>query len=740
LYVYRQEDGDKEIRMKIRPALRIFSLIAVALMATGDCWALNPNGALRVEVTATPNFIVDSNTSAALSKTPRSAYITAKVWNDGPTDLNDVIAYIGNFNNGTNSTPGTYPKRSHLSLVGPLGGQFALTHEGGSSGTGDATRYLGTIKAGKSVSIFWLVSYPLFDTTGAPVFGAGSDPSDDLWLNYDIWASLGASPSATKADQRSKVTIRSAISSLSSKILPMTASQVPTEYKVALNAYNPAWTNVLVDGSVGSGIDIKGVWYTLGNVGPGLDADGDLMPDRDVCLQPVGSPSSFDAGAFRLIGVNVLLIVKRSGGLPDLVIEAKDKLYFKDIPDNTGVVGYVRYQFMPLKVSSQSQLTPYQFVAAGSGLKYNGDYGALLGTSLASGASPSAALTNNTSVTVTSPGGTIPYSITFTNNGTVSIGQPDLGVPLVIQERIPAGSLYVAGSASTVSNVPPAGMGNYVILYSTNNAVSWVTSEPSVATNVTDIQWWLTAPLLPGQTGTVRFSVQVANPYTQGPILQNTAGLSMGNTASFASSTASTTITGNNFIGDLIWYDTGNGTGIFGNKVKESGESGASNITVNLYYDSNTNGTRDATDLFVGTTASSSLGAYSFTNLVDGSYLAIIDLTDTDIPAGYTLSTPQQYVVNLDLARSNTNAVGDLTADFGLVAAMSMSKRLTSPGPAYEGRTVSYDITVTNNMAGDGLGGAAPVEYTVWATTNSASTTDGWLTNTVAVGAPDGIF
>jgi len=706
------------------------------LMVTGASWAANPNAGLRIEVIAAPNFVVDSNVGTPASKSPRSAFVGARFWNDTATVMSNAVVSIGNYNNGTNSTPGIYPSRLNPT---PVSGTYSFTHEGGTAGLTDAVRYLGNINPGEYVMVYWLLSYPLMDHTGTtPVFGSGPNPADDLWLNYDIWGTVRSGASTLTASQTTRATMRNEISAMANKIFPNTANQVPDEYKEALNFYAPAWTNVASDGSVGTALAAEGIWYQLGNVGQGYDCDNDLIPDHDAWLQPVGDPSLFDIGSYRLVKTHTLLIVKlKTGG--EQVIMAEDQLYFKDIPENTSVVGYVRYDFVPLKADSSSQLTPYQEAASGSeNEKFNGDYGVTLG-SIPKPPPPSADLTKSTTVTNTVPGGIIPYTVTYTNSGTVSMGNAEQGVPLVVQEQIPVGTRYVQNSAS-ISNVLASGVSGYTIFYSTNNAVSWQTQEPAAYTNVTHIQWWLNDSLPSGASGIVRFSVTADNPYRSAPLVVNTAGLSIGNGIPFKTATVTTRISGNNSLGDLVWNDDGAGGGLIGNLVRDGTEAGLSNITVNLYYDSNTNGTLDGVDIFIGATTSATNGAYLFTNLVDGVYLAIVDAGDADLPRGYTLTTPGKYTVSLDAARTNPNPVSVLTADFGFAPSLSMTKRLTSVGPAYEGRPVNYSITVTNTLPGDGIGGGTPVVYDVWVSgTDLANTDTGWSTPANANGRPDGL-
>ena len=67
-------------------------------------------------------------------------------------------------------------------------------------------------------------------------------------------------------------------------------------------------------------------------------------------------------------------------------------------------------------------------------------------------------------------------------------------------------------------------------------------------------------------------------------------------------------------IGNLVWSDVDH------DGVKDTGETGIGGVTVQLYTDTNANGSYDnGTDTLVGTTTTSTvtatLGAYSFGNL-----------------------------------------------------------------------------------------------------------------------------
>jgi hypothetical protein len=288
-------------------------------------------GDLRVQVIASYNLVVDSNGKQA----PSAAYLGAKYHNDGTGTLTNVFAYVGDHTAGT---PGIYPQSADLvgSLVGPLGGKFALTHEGGSAGAADACRYLGDIGPGETVTVYWLVSYEQRDINGVLLWGTSVKPFDDLVVNYDVW---GTADGLGDATVNRTLTFRNEISAAANKIEPNGANKVPDEYKDLLMEYIPNWGNEPENGSPGSKIVARGIWYDLGNVGEGFDNDGDLVPDRNAWMQPVGDASAFDPSAYRLVKTTAFVIVKlKGGGLS--ILAGNDELYFENIPENTGAVGW----------------------------------------------------------------------------------------------------------------------------------------------------------------------------------------------------------------------------------------------------------------------------------------------------------------------------------------------------------------------------------------------------------------
>ncbi len=256
-------------------------------------------------------------------------------------------------------------------------------------------------------------------------------------------------------------------------------------------------------------------------------------------------------------------------------------------PNNTGAVGLVYYEFLPLNASLPSVLTPYQEVASGfDNEKFNGDYGTSIGS--ATSESPSAEI-SKTGPATRKPGEDAEYTITAENTGDVPYGWPDFGVPVVIEDPIPAGLQYVAGTADTSANVTDPDGGQFTVEYSTDDGATWTATEPVPASDVNRIRWVLDRPLGPGDTATVNFSAFVPLGYT--PLsFTNTAILKTGYDTEVDRSSWTTRLTGDHQIGDLVWLDL-NGDGI-----QDSGELGIQNVTVRLYHDADNNGILDPTD------------------------------------------------------------------------------------------------------------------------------------------------
>ncbi len=138
--------------------------------------------------------MVDSNVEATSTAAPSVATVIGRVCNTSNAPVSDVSVSIGNYNGGTNPTPGIYPSRNSLTFgsANPLynTGSYAFTHVGTAA---DATRNIISLAPDECRVEYWSFTYPRCEnnadgTPDAPpcnngaVWGASNDPNDDLWL------------------------------------------------------------------------------------------------------------------------------------------------------------------------------------------------------------------------------------------------------------------------------------------------------------------------------------------------------------------------------------------------------------------------------------------------------------------------------------------------------------------------------------------------------------------------------
>jgi len=744
--------------------------------------AAHAAGVLSVEVMSGYNLVVDSNVTSPSTYAPSAAYIGAKVCNTGDASLANVTLNTGNFNAGVGSTPGVFPVLNSTGYMASPQitntGNYSLTLESDDTApTVEGTRYLGTLAPGQCITQYWLISYPqCVNVSGSPddppcaaSITGSVDPSDDVSLNYDVWAT---STSAASVNVRRRFTLRNEISAAANKIWPNTDSKVPTEYLGAIQSII-GWGTLGPDGQPLSGanpiypgqrvITTQGIWYDLGNVGQGFDNDGDLVPDQNAWLQPVGDAASFDADCFRLVNLYGLLIVKlKTGG--ELLIPFQNELYFEHIPDNTGVVGLVYYQFIATDGGCSAAMTPYQEAASGfDNEKFSADFG--LSNPLTSAPFPPALVFNKTADDTVNQGAQLTYTLTAPNDTGTNLGAPDYGVPLVFSETIPAGTTYVPGSAldSPATNlIEPTGTGSYqqrftdidgnldlpctinytitsstyVIRYSTNNGATWTLTEPG--SGVTNIQWMLFTTMdldgghdgsacvapngsydngtlqtsLPnGKTATINFKVTV----NAGPFVCNTGVLGFGGSTSSTTDQACTLVNGSNTITGFVYEDIGAGT-LYANGVKNlTGEAGIGTVTVWLYYDADGNGTVNAGDVLVRTVQTDGTGAYTFSSLPDGRFLIAVNKSD---PAGAPISLAE--------VRSGW---GNTTRDPGLVLTTDQGAVKMTESPAVVTMAVNVDLDGSNSspatVSNVNFGFAPPLRLTKTATNNPDANLNG---------------
>ncbi|MAT54876.1 MAG: hypothetical protein CMN32_10395 [Saprospirales bacterium] len=527
----------------MKEGLLTLALCILCLLSTLE--ATNPDGDLRIEMLDYYNLVVDHNIHSPTGASPRAVYIGVRFCNDGANPLEDVYAHIGDFTAGT---PGIYPVETVSS--GPYTGSFSFTHEGG---TADATRYIGTLAPGECVVQYWLLSYPLLDANNNRVTGSKPDPSDDLRLRYDVWATAKDNGTPLAADDSKTLQLRAVIAANANKIWPNTTSKVPNELLAAYPDKELGWRQTSNTTHPGASVVLEGIWFDLGNVGQGFDNDGDFVPDRNFLLQPVGNPGVFDANCFRLVKVWGLVALKRNDGDP-IIIEFEDQMHFANNPETVnGGVGMIYYEFAVLNGPCSSQLTPYQEVASGMNEKYNGDYGLPGGTINSNG--PQGNFTKTAPATV-SKGSNLTFTLSFENTDTLPLGLPQYGSPLVIEDDVPANTVYVAGSATANLNLPPGV--SVEVLYSTDNGTSWDATEPNPASSVNKLQWVFTNPLPGNQTASVDYTVTVAPNYL-GNLLTNTAGVSIRGGAAFLTASSNTVINGSFNLTSTVFKDDGGG-------------------------------------------------------------------------------------------------------------------------------------------------------------------------------------
>jgi uncharacterized repeat protein (TIGR01451 family) len=715
------------IRRGPAPALTALAVLVVLVMAAPPAFGA---GQLSIRLNAPYNVIVDSNVCSPSTNAPQIATVGAGFCNYGDAPLTDVVGSIGNY---TTRTPGSYPVRDSSTAAADVAltssclantGTYSLTHLGDLV---DATRYIGTLDVGQCSWQYWSFSYPRRsnpDTCGNPVWCATNDPNDDLWLAFDTW---GTSAQGSAANTTWRVTMRNEISAVANKIFPNGAT----------------WFTEPSTCYPGQTVVTNGINYRLGNVNFGFDNDGNGSPDYNAFLQPIGD-TNWNPACFRLVKTSGQLTMNLTSGTQYL--DFVDQLYFTGLPsNNTNVTGVVYYTFMCLGGACSVPLSPYQEAASGfDNEKFAGDYGAGVGNLVST--APTSTLTK--SVADTSPldgrasaGETLNYSMVMSNTGSGPIGAPTLGMPLVIRDSIPAGTKYAGGTAT--ASFACCGVS---ILYSTDNGVTWSSSQPGTPSLVTDLMWRLQAPLPAGSSGTVGFSVTVNNPYSGDPVIVNTGKASFGDAAPYLQATAAIPVLGTARIGDTIFRDDGAGTPANANNgVQNAGESVLSNIGLTLYWDRDGDGVLDTTDLAIATTSSgaansgcASTGNYCFSNLAAGNYLVVVDKNDADVPAGFRLTTPTPAVPKDTIAVTGLTAGATVaTVDFGFGPSLTVAKTRTSSATSTEGQVVTYTLSVTNARPA-----AQSCTYTAWAEALSTVTTSNFINSSFAANAqgPDSLY
>ena len=676
------------------------------------------DGDLSIELIAAPNLAVDSNDPPS---GPRSAYVGVKVCNTGTNDLVDIHVNIGNY---STLTPGIYPSRTVTESS--YAGTFSLEHVGDCD-VEDGHRYMDILRAGDCYTQYWMIQYPIEDDNGNSVAG-GNAVEDDLYLDFDVWVTADDGGTALAVDDTHRSYMRSMLSAAANKAWPNGTSKVPDEYLQIFEdslGWRPDTTNQIA----GCLFTLEGIWYDLGNINKGFDNDGDFVPDYNLFMQPVGNPYTFDNCCFRMIRQYGVLIIKLSGG-GEKIIVFEDQFYHTNIPqNNTGGVGLVFYEYVPLSAPCAGLITPYQNVASGNNNeKYSGDFGITLGGPTSE---VPLAILDKSGPETSNYNSDIEFSISINNTTNKALGIAQYYEALTLRDSIPMGTVYVAGSAA-VNNTIPAGV-SISVLYSTDNGLTYTDVEPTPS-NVTDIAWVFNDNLPPGDIATVTLKVQAPSSTYTSPFVINEGAVTFGNGDPFFTDLDTVLLLGVNEIGGTVFSDNGGTTGILGNGIQEGNEGGIGSIGITLYFDINGNADFDAGDYYLGTTNTAGDGSYTFSGLPDGNFIVVLDGDDPDLPAGAGLSTEGvELTVNL-------NGTDDLDINFGYTPALQIIKSVTSDPLYFEARDVEFNITVKNLISSEAGPNTGPSSSeALWA--NSIYTGSGPLWNDLSeiIGCADGV-
>ncbi|MFM7073461.1 MAG: SdrD B-like domain-containing protein, partial [Planctomycetota bacterium] len=689
------------------------------------------SGSLQMQMITGYNLVVDSNVETPATKGPEAAHLGVIITNTSKTttlenvtvnicDMLDLSAVTG--------TPGIYPTTVVSSgYAGGYSGNFSLTHSGGAA---DATRVIRRLAPGESTTQYFLVSYSRVDASNNSVTGSAPVTADDLKLYFDVWASAQEGAQTRNVYEERRVTARNEISAMANKIWPNTTAKVPPEYLDAI-ATGLGWRPSSTPRIPGALIS-EGIWYDFGNVGAGFDNDGDLVPDRNGWMQPVGDVALYNSGCVRLAKSYGLLVISLNDGTEQLV-PFEDKLYFEYVPENnTGVVGWVFYEYLPLGSSCSAGLSPYQEVASGyDNEKFNADYGA--GITFLNVGMPNAQFDKSAPPLATKDQDLV-YTLTVTNTATTNspenlLGFTNQGAPVTVEDAIPSGTTYVLGSA-TANNTVPSGNTAIVTYY---NGSTWLATEPSLAADVKRVRWVLSEPLAAQQSATFHFTSHVSANFSAATV-DNCGNLSLGGVGSLASDCTQTKITAALGLSGTVFRDNGLGGGVVGDGIRNGTETFLPSVDVSLYLDDNGNGKVDTGELLWATTTSSTLdGAFAFNSLPAAKWVVVTATraTDTDVPVGYVPSTATKIPVTLSTA--NVSGV-----TFGFAPTLDLTKTLVGTSTTVnEGARISYDLKIDNLLKPESYAITTPHTQVLWM--NSATSTT-WTTPANAAGAANSTF
>ncbi len=377
---------------------------------------------------------------------------------------------------GNGITPGTFAPGSDGQTLSMLGS------------VADATRFIVNLAPGESKTVYWMLKYPLYPITSGRTYPM------TIWAsNADGCSVQGSHTYATQ----------SSISASANKMLG-TVTLDPPDGQV----------------HVGNILTVTVAGFNLGVIGQSGDA----------WFQPVGN-LDFDPDQFRLIKTEAYIhSLAGQCGYPSMPVY--DQLYFPGIKAcyASNAADYIKYYFVATAEGTTTGKVYQQAASGAFGIeKYSRDYGTsgatvtftahCGGVTLWKSVNPEAAPANTT----------LTWTITYRNDSGLPIGDPGTGNGLTVREdAIPANTTYVAGSATC--------SGSCIIYYSTDNGVTWTTTEPS-PTSVTSIKWFINQVIPAGSTGTVSFQSRVNSGVVGTPLICNTASAGVGDCPSVPTDT-----------------------------------------------------------------------------------------------------------------------------------------------------------------------------------------------------------
>lgn len=636
------------------------TLMLVNLLGFVTAMATNPDGDLAIQLLSGANLVVESNANG-----PELVYLGAKITNNGDNTLTDLSINIGDFDA---QTAGVYPARTHAGLNGSL----SLKHLGTNSTLSDAFRYIGDLAPGESSVQYWLVEYPQTDQNGTLV-SLAEGIEDDLWLEYDVWASAQDAGAALMANTSQKLNFRLEERKADILVNEPNAQNIPPQYADLLQSILGTVDQNSSPAIAGQKLVVP-VWNQLGQVKEGFDANEDLLPDFNAFLQPVGRLATFDPSCFRLIHTSGVLLLEDPNANISFV-PFNDQIHFLNINrENVSVMALVNYEFMVLGNECESNLSPYQSVANFfEKERFNQNYGHPVGQLKA--AQHPFSLQANTLDSVPL-GHALPIQYQFGHTSPHDLGVPRIAAGISVHAKIPTGTHYLAGSVTGLQN----------ILFSTDQGATWQTEEPADASLVSDILWLQKSSIPQAEIVELAYQLSIP-PDFSGSFVASEAKLQVQGGEALLTTQKIIPIAGNQMLAGQVFADTAS-IQAYANGQKEANESGLANLKLALYLDSNENGILDATEPLLRTQTTDADGNYQFDALPVATFILAVD-TDSSLLKNAWMAP------NGSTHKAVSLSAGNLS-DFKIALSplLHLATDLRGPASVIEGGLLRYQLSL----------------------------------------------